>query len=207
MKARVVLPGIVLLSALAACGPVAGTPPADMPPAADAATSLAPEVPQTGIEQLMQRLCVDEGGDRGVRCSTFYFIDTAMPGWQEFIDSILPVYYGLPAQAYVDLVTNVGSTFVPQTYGDKFTPVYDQQAGFLGAAACYPLAESEDRISAPAGCEAVAVLIPRPEARSVDGTSVFPRTEYLVEIFGHLESITTGIPEDAMRAALQTLYP
>lgn len=159
---------------------------------------------------MLQRLCVDEGGDRGVRCSTFYFADAAATGWQAYVNAIIQTFYGLPAQAYVDLVTYVGDHFVPQTYGDQQTPVYAQQArelGDQGVRACYPIAESHSTITIPAGCDAVAVLIPRAGARSTDDLSLFPRSEYMSEIFGHLQSITTGIPEGVMRAALESALP
>jgi len=166
--------------------------------------------PRADVQGLMQRLCVDEGGSRGLRCSTFYFVNGTIPGWQPFINSILQSYYGLPAQAYVDLVTFIGNSFVPQTYGDKLTPVYPQQARALtdqGVTVCYPVPESETGITLPAGCQAVAVLIPRPGARPVDGTSLFPRSEYMNQIFGQDGSTTTGIPEDIMRKALESALP
>lgn len=168
--------------------------------------------PTAGIEPelVLQRLCIAEGGERGVHCSTFHFIDASMPGWQEFINSILPAYYGLPTQDYISLVTYLGETFVAQTYGDLQTPVYAQQARSLsgvGVTACYPTADSQDAITVMEGCEAAAVLIPRTGVLSVDGASAFPKSEYMSEIFGHLGSITTGIPEHAMRAALEAVLP
>ena len=158
----------------------------------------------------MQRLCVDEGGERGIRCSTFYFVDVSIPGWQQFLDPIVRAYYGIPAQDYVDLVRCLGDSFVPQTYGDMTTPVYTQQVlllADLGVAACYPVADPQTTIAAPPGCDAVAVLIPRAGARSANGGSVFPRNEYMNEIFGHPGSITTGILEQAMKPALESVIP
>ncbi len=201
MKARAWFLLVVLVPVLAACGSPIGL--ATDPASATPATSPA-------MESLLQRLCVDEGGERGVRCSTFYFADAAIPGWQEFINSIVQSYYGFPAQDYIKLLRSIGDNFVPQTYGDRLTPVYTQQGAGLaenGLNFCYPVAETESTITVPAGCDAVAVLIPRAEARSVDGVSAFPRSEYMNEIFGQPDSITTGIPQDAMRAALDSVLP
>jgi hypothetical protein len=205
MKTKALFLTLILLATTVACSRVAQTRPTE-----DASSPTPQTTSQVDIRKLMERLCMDEGGARGVRCSTFYFIDATIPGWQEFINAILQTYYGLPAQEYVKLVTYVGSTFVPQTYGDRLTPVFAQQASILadqGAAVCFPVAESESAIALPAGCNAVAVLIPQAGALSVDGASVFPRGKYMSESFGHPQSITTGIPEDIMRMVLESFFP